>query len=60
MNGLDRSVQDEIYAIYPKLRSGTMASGYGPTALPALSVTEGQHLANIIWGSRYTRFDVIP
>ena len=60
MNGLDRSVQDEIYAIYPKLRSGTMASGYGPTALPALSVTEGQHLANIIWGSRYTRFDVVP
>ena len=59
MNGLDRSVQDEIYTIYPELRSGTMASGYGPTALPALSVTEGRHLANIIWGHRDTKFDMV-
>ncbi len=48
VNGLERAIQEEIYQIFPNLRTSTTA-GYGPTALPALSVTEGQLLAQTIW-----------
>lgn len=52
LNDLDQQVQDEIYAIFPELHAPANAGGYGPTALPALSVSEGQYLAQAIWGNR--------
>lgn len=49
MNDLDHAVKDEIYKIFPELRAGCASSGYGPAALPILSVTEGRFLAKAIW-----------
>jgi hypothetical protein len=58
MNGLEGAVQDEIYQIFPELRAGTVASGYGPTALPALSVSEGQILAKVIWDDTLRNYNI--
>ena len=57
MNGLEQTVQDEIYQIFPDLRTG-ISAGYGPTALPALSVTEGQLLAEVIWDNALSNYNI--
>ena len=59
MNGLDRMVQEEIYAVFPELQSGVIASGFGPAAMPALSVSEGRHLAQSIWGGSQIDYHMV-
>lgn len=59
MNGLDRAVQQEIYAVFPELRSGVIASGFGPAAMPALSVTEGRHLAQALWCADSSEYNMV-
>jgi hypothetical protein len=56
LNDLDQQVQNEIYEIFPELHAPANAGGYGPTALPALSVSEGQYLAQAIWGGSQTSY----
>lgn len=56
LNALDHAVQNEIYEIFPELRLKRNTSGYGPTALPALNVTEGQQLAKRLWSSNVRRY----
>jgi hypothetical protein len=60
LNSLDQVVQDEIYEIFPELHTKRNASGYGPTALPALSVSEGQNLAQKLWRSNVKRYKSTP
>jgi hypothetical protein len=57
MNGLEQIVQDEICNIFPDLRTG-ISAGYGPTALPALSVTEGLLLAEAIWDNALSNYNI--
>jgi hypothetical protein len=57
MNGLEHAAQDEIYQIFPSLRTDVSA-GYGPTALPALSVTEGMLLAEAIWSDALSNYNI--
>jgi hypothetical protein len=58
MNGLEHAVQDEIYQIFPNLRT-SISTGYGPTAMPALSVSEGRLLAQAIWGAGNSRYGMV-
>jgi len=58
LNDLAQIVQDEIYEIFPELR--TRPVQYGPTAIPALSVSEGQHLAQNIWGHDKITYNAAP
>jgi hypothetical protein len=41
LSGMEQSVQDEIYEIFPELRDHDVVAAYGATALPALSGAEG-------------------
>lgn len=44
LNRMERSVQDEIYEIFPELEHCDVVSAYGPTILPTLSGQEGAAL----------------